>query len=176
MVKDHKSIQLIFCVECCSSSKTDSDYIRKLLKLFYSIDQYFKDSYVYLNGKDSYCKLRIAKLIADKKKKWSGDTIVIYCIDTDTLHIENDSTLNAIKAFCESRDYKLILFVKEIENVVWNRKVRNNEKTDLSIQFVKTQHSNISIDPKRLSIEVPHLFGESNFMTIIDAYLNRKQK
>lgn len=174
MEENLNNIQMLFCVECCSSSQTDSVYIQRLLKTLYYMNQKRKDSYIYMGGRNSYNSSKVLNSILSKSKKYSGKTVVVYCIDTDTLNVKKDKFLIDIRDFCKGKDYYLILFVKEIENVIWMRKARRNEKIMLSKQIVNNPNFKTLINVDRLCVDNPSNFGESNFMIVIDGFLSRK--
>ena len=85
------AIQLIFCVETNKRADTDSIYINEMIHYLYNIDNKVKISKVYMGSKTKYKSKEIIKGINNKKEMYKlGDSIVIYCIDTDQYEMNQE--------------------------------------------------------------------------------------
>lgn len=169
-----KNRQYIFCVESNSKSKTDWKYIKTIINCYYQKND-DKYSQVYLNGKGNYDSKSIAKKIKELVNKYKGISKIIYCIDLD--EFENNKADNIfytkIEKYCLENNYELVYFVRNIEEVIWNKKVENNEKNGLANKFLKNAHID-SRTMSRFKLETKKL-KTSNLFCVMDKYMYKKK-
>ncbi|MCL2522954.1 MAG: hypothetical protein FWE36_08870 [Erysipelotrichales bacterium] len=100
----------------------------------------------------------------------------IYFIDRDSVagkeSHQNKIELNKIVSYCNTNCYELVLFVKEIEDVIGISNRRN--KVQASKDFILIAKEKLaSLDRNKLSKDSPNDVGESNILCIIDRYFER---
>lgn len=140
MSNDYK--QLIFCLETTEKAKTDKFYIKEVLRYYFKVG-YNKLSYVYLEGKHNYNTSRIKdeiKTLVDKYGEVS-DSYIIYVLDKDenTVNPRDNEFVRSASEYCEQNDYKLVWFIKDVEDVMWGKKVSNNKKVDEAKRFLTSK-------------------------------------
>ena len=93
-------LQLIFAVETNKTCKSDWIYIKDTIDRFYKCSaNSLKLSTIYMNGKTNYLKME--KKIEERKNKFSGNSKVIFVIDTDNMSSNPDD----LKLFKEIERY-----------------------------------------------------------------------
>jgi len=165
------SRQLIFVVESTNEG-TDNKYIDTIVKNFYDVSSY-KFSFVFSGG--------IGNIVNEKKKKdinrlirnYDGESIVILCVDTDSLQVQECKKLHAtIEGFAHSKKYEFVWFCETIEEVIWKSRVTKTEKSKKSDEFLRKQdtfrYSEITL---KSSVKAKK---KSNLLIICDKYLVRK--
>lgn len=169
------AIQLIFCVETNKRADTDSIYINEMIHYLYNIDNKVKISKVYMGSKTKYKSKEIIKEISNKKEMYKlGDSIVIYCIDTDQYETnqEHKSDYEKIQKYCDMNNYELIWFCHDIEEVFLGHKVPDSEKVKQAANFKKGDIVNkININMLQESVK---RINASNMLNVLDKYLQRK--
>ena len=177
-----KYCQLIFVTETNDETESDDQYIFCLMKMYYGC--YLKASneelvlninFIHMAGKTNYNQNRVLKLIRNKKNECTyGESIVIYCADTDSVSNDNNKLNSEITDFCSQNDFKLIFFSNEIEDIFDVPKL-NGKKLDRVKYFGKNYPSKKSIDINNLKIEandVAKRKGRSNFMKVMDSLID----
>ena len=168
-------IQMIFCVETNKKADTDSIYITETLNYKYIITNQVKISKIYMGTKSKYNSKEVLKEIKNKIKSFSsGETKVIYCIDTDKYEksYEHQKQLNDINQFCINNGYDLIWFCHDVEDVYLGKNISDSQKVTEASNFRKKKmitlinEQNLSCNEKRNHT--------SNILTILDKYLKRK--
>ncbi len=167
---------IVFCVETDKKTATDPKYIDKALQYFYEADKYsFKPQWVYLNGKGNYNKRAVLKEIKEKIGPYKDTSEVVYCIDIDKQNAnpEVQKINQDIIAFCESNNYKLVWFCKNIEEVFLGRSIPNTSKAREAKKFANLKNLGIASE-KSLKAEK---IGEkqSNLLVVMDKILVRKK-
>ena len=110
---------------------TDELYIRKLIDKLYSElkENGNKLTFISMNGKTNYFKME--KKIEERKNKFSGNSKVIFVIDTDNMSSNpNDLKLfKDIEKYTKQKEYLLIFFNPDIEGVfIPEKKIKNKTK------------------------------------------------
>lgn len=129
--------QLIFCVETNQNSNTDWIYIKELIDYYYIITNEISLKQVYMGTKSKYKSNKVKNDIARKIKQFSGDTTVIYCIDTDEINSKPKDLkdFNEINEFCDKNGYRLIWFCENVEDAFWGQKVADSDKVKKAAEF-----------------------------------------
>ena len=170
------AIQIILCVETTRNADTDTKYIRDSIRHFYNIDNSVKLNTVYMNSKDKYNSSKVLKEITSKNKMFEriGESVVVYCIDTDSIDTKNEDKMqfDKIAQFCIQNGYELVWFCHDVEEVFVGHKVHNAKKVKEAAEFQrKNQISNI--DKSRLRCKSIKVHG-SNLLLVLDKYLKLK--
>lgn len=135
-----KNKQYIFCVESDFKSKTDWMYIKKVLDYLNKNKVNF-DKYkpLFMNGKGNYNSKSFVKVLNKTIKDYAGESIVIYCVDLDNYHtsIEDKKFYEKIEIYCNSNNYKLVYFSRDIEEVFLGKRVESNNKRKEAMRFSK---------------------------------------
>jgi len=169
----------IFCFECDEASQSDRLYISKLIDYFYGQRPDVRP--VYLDGKSKYNAVRVISQIKKHqriiKMQYSDVSIkTIYFIDRDAVvgkeNHQNKTELDKIVSYCNANCYELVLFVKEIEDVIGISNRR--DKVQASKDFILiAEQKLVSLDQNKLSKDSPNDVGESNILCILDHYFER---
>ena len=142
---------------------TDELYIRKLIdKLYPELKENGnKLTFISMNGKTNYLKME--KKIEERKNKFSGNSKVIFVIDTDNISSNPDDLklFKDIEKYTKQKEYLLIFLNPDIEGVfIPEKKIKNksdkiifarhfiwNEKIDFnklkSKSYTKKNTSNV---------------------------------
>ncbi len=169
------AIQLILCVETNKKADTDSKYIFETIKYYYNIDNSVKLSKIYMGTKTKYNSKEVLKEIKQKKSMFShGNSMVIYCIDTDQFEKNPDhkKEYDAIQKYCIHENYEMIWFCHDVEEVFVGYKVSDSEKTKAASEFVKKKIVE-SLNDKKLSSN-NLIKNTSNMLLVFDKYLQRR--
>ncbi|MDD4204149.1 MAG: hypothetical protein PHF62_03385 [Acholeplasmataceae bacterium] len=168
-------IQLIFCVESTEKAATDKWYINEVLKSYFNVGEN-KISYVYMGGKHNYNNRstinKINKLTKEYQLTGSGKTYVIYVFDKDQNNQDSrDSQFEKdVKTYCKELGYKLIWFVKTVEEVMWGSKIKKQFKRTKALEFIrKDQIKNI----KKKNLEAHDNVNspcKSNILTVLNGF------
>ena len=166
--------QLIFVVETNSSTQSDDRYIMKLINHRYDLSKNdIRISFVHMGGKGNYNKNKTLDLINKYKKNNSGESIIFYCFDTDSIGSNQvrKKEFSEEKRFCINKGFLLIWFNLNIEHVLLGKIINASEKKIESIKF--WNNSNVLIPTKKLFCENSELEGYSNFYFLLDVHLQR---
>lgn len=168
-------VQLIFCVESTEKAATDKWYISEVLKNYYHIKGN-KISYVFMGGKHNYNNRstinKIDKLTKEYQLTGSGNTYVIYVFDKDQSDLDSaDNQFEKdVKMYCKKQGYKLIWFVKTVEEVMWGSKIKKQFKKDKALDFIKkNQIKNV----KKKNLEAHDNVNsscKSNILTVLNGF------
>lgn len=169
------ALQMILCMEANRKAATDYIYISDTIKRFYTLSNRIKISPLYMNGKNNYKSKSVLKTIDKLRKDFtSGDTEVIYCIDTDEFetNVDHARELKEISRFCEQNGYGMIWFCRDVEDVYLGKRMPRNEKVRAAAAF-RRRNGIEDISPAGLSSgkKKAHL---SNILIVLDQYLERK--
>lgn len=170
------AVQIILCVETNKKADTDSIYISEVINHLYVMNNQIKISKVYMDSKSKYKSNRVLKEIEKKIKSFIiGETIVIYCVDTDEYvkNIEHERELQDISQFCDEKGYDLIWFCHDVEDVFLGKKISDSQKVQEAGAF-RRKRGIKEIDLNKLSSNVKGAHT-SNILRILDKYLSRKQ-
>lgn len=160
-----------------SLGKSDHMYISTLLQNFYVVDSTTKLKFIPLDGKPSYNYSKVEKAINNLKKQSSYDEFfVIYCLDTDKFDTNpDDNRLNSkITEYCNTKNYDIVWFCRDIEDVIWGKPVSDSEKQLHAQKFIINKYSS-SISETKLN-QQPFQKKKSNFLKVFDKYLTRSAK
>jgi len=167
----------VFCFESNEESKSDQRYVDALITCFYGKLPFRP---VFMDGKNGYKKRAVGKEIERQKKLLEYDyseIAVILFVDTDdeimSLSSQNKKELDDVKKFCADHGYKLVLFVKEIEDV-FKVQTDRKHKTKASKNFLLNNRNCDNLKEENLSKSDPVKKGESNILHILDNHLKRK--
>lgn len=166
---------VIICVETNERANTDPCYIDKVIRNYYRIDNNIKLSYKYLNSKTKYqSKALLKEIFEDCKAVGVENSYVVYCIDTDNYNsnYEDKTKFNEIAEFCFQKNFSLVWFCKDIEDVFLHKKISDHEKKKIAIQFSKSKHTGLATENDLRATSVSN--RKSNILTIFDSILIRK--
>ena len=170
-------LQLLFCVETNKKTRTDWTYISVTIKKHYEINNAISLKPIFMEGKCNYKGTSVVNQIRDavKEFKYSGNTVVIYCIDTDDWDRDPDRRreLNEIQAYCDANRYDLVWFCRNVEEVFWGKQVPASDKVAYARRFNKSNRINaISVvDLQQQEIAIT----KSNMLTVLNKYLKKKE-
>lgn len=168
-------LQIILWMETNNNSRTDWVYIKETINKYYISSNEIKITPRFLEGKGNYKAARTIKQIKTLTKEYSktGETIVIYCIDTDNIQVDQDQKREfyEIKDYCISKGYEFVWFCRDVEEVYWGKRIANSEKVIASSRF-RSSNQLKKVDEKSLSSS-RILVKRSNLLSILDKYLKR---
>lgn len=167
--------QLIICVESDSKAKTDWFYIKDTIDKWFAYGPEIKLTPVYMAGKNNFNRTKVVNEVKKNIKQFSGDSIVIYCIDTDSIDSNADRRreFNDIEAYCIRNNYELIWFNRDIEEVYIGERVSNSDKKKVAKQFRSRKQIN-TVKESSLSATVETMPKKSNILNILKKYLTIK--
>ncbi|MBQ8141536.1 MAG: hypothetical protein IJ194_00040 [Bacilli bacterium] len=172
-------MQLILVMECNSIAKTDYMYIKAFLDHFYP-DRTVKLSPIFLGGKAKYDK--VEKKIEEQKKKYHAGhnqkekTNVCFFLDTD-FGKDGDRLNSIIEKFCKEKQYYLVWFHRDVEEVFLQRQVSSEEKVKCSKAFLRKPSFNEKDLKKRVKIDFTNPpFGISNIKKVMDEIYGKLEK
>lgn len=166
--------QLLFCVEADRSSGTDWVYIKSVIDKYYRIDNTISIKPIFMGGKTNYRRGRVVNEIktASREFRKNGNTAVIFCIDTDDCKTDPDRKreFEEIKQYCNEKDYDLIWFCRDIEEVFWGKRITSSDKKDHAKRF----RANSIIDSFSISciVQESPSIGKSNILVVLNKYLS----
>ena len=168
--------QHIFVLECSESSKSDWNYVRKLLaSKYFAMDLgRTKLTPLYLGGKTNYSSLDVKKRIDDCANRYCGKTYIHFVFDVDRGLTKDRSLNQQIVAYIEGLTFPkkakadIIWFNKTIELVVLGRPVAEGRKVQMSEHFY-TQGAYELNEKNFLALFGEGLCapGHSNFLTVL---------
>ena len=171
--------QLIFVVETNKKCNSDWIYIKDTIEHFYQYDRaHTKFSTVYMNGKGNYPNKskKIQSLISQYASTSENNrSHVLYCFDCDDYDCnpEDIQFLKSAKRYCNDREYDLIWFCKDIEQVYLGSRIANTQKKEKAATFkAKKSITQIQTD---LLLYSSYRIGTSNILCVLDNYLMRKK-
>lgn len=170
------SRQIIICVEANKKSRTDYIYIKDILDYYYDYNQYRTSiKPIFMDSKYNYNKTDIEKQISEKKKQFYGETSILICVDTDKIHAnyEDKSFFEKVRLYCNEKEYDLVWFCSDIEEVCLGSSVLDGMKVKEAKAF-RRKNMVEKIETKKIEESKP-LKGRSNILVILDKYLSRKK-
>ena len=174
-------IQLIICVETNENAKTDYYYIKSILNKYFSVGAN-KISFIYMDGKYNYRNGKVLSKIKERinsfKASNSGKSYVIYVFDKDNNYINaQDSNFESVIInYCNDKNYHLVWFVKTIEDVLWGKLVKKQDKLIKAQQFqLKKQIDNVEISKlsAKNNVNARH---KSNILTVLNKFTEIKKE
>ncbi len=172
-------MQLILVTETSKEANSDYMYIYSFVNHFFELGSDIKITPVYMTGKGNFDSQTVLKKIKTEVRTYQklfpeGLSKVIYCFDTDEIEKKPDDAIfdKKITEFCKKRDFDLVFFCKEVEQVFLGRRAEQKEKKKLAESFYrKRQIKLIKIDKFKSAIKKP---GRSNLYSILSKYLKIK--
>ena len=172
------NIQLILVVETNDNVKSDDAYFAYLFKYMYG--EYLKVNgknnihldykFVYMDGKGNYKSSRVSKDILDYKNEYQiGKSEVLYCFDIDSVSKDNMVFYAKVKDYCISKNYKLVISNKEIEDVL-NVPAGSSKKERVK-NFAKHYPSPNTFDFSHFKVPTEKVFdkvGQINLGYVVD--------
>lgn len=128
----------LFCVETSKKAKTDYQYIRRMIEFCDTkMDAVYRP--IYLDTKTKFNDKGIIQRINKEKKDFVGKVFVVYCIDLDDYNTEtrDREIFKRIEKYCEKNNYKLIYFVRDIEEVFLGKRIEGNKKVKHALKFYR---------------------------------------
>lgn len=169
------AIQMIFCLETNKRANTDYIYIKETLEFLYQKNNQIKISPVYMDGKSKYQSKSVLREIHKREKAFiTGETKVIYCIDTDEYdrNTEHANEFMAIQNFCEKNGYDFIWFCHDVEEVFQGKKIPDSQKVQEAGAY-RDKKKIMEMSLERLA-ETTIRSCTSNLLCVLDQYLKRK--
>lgn len=169
--------QLLFCIEADRKSPTDWVYIQSVIDSFFSVPTSVSIKKIEMGGKGNYQRQKITRQIKERTKayKRNGETIVIYCIDTDDLNTNPDRAreFREIKEYCQKTGAELVWFCRDIEEVFWGERISNSDKREYATRF-RTQNRIAEIEEAKLRAN-RCANKTSCIVFVLEKYLERKK-
>ena len=133
---------------------TDELYIRKLIdKLCPELKNGNKLTFISMNGKTNYLKME--KKIEKRKNKFSGNSKVIFVIDTDNISSNPDDLklFKDIEKYTKQKEYLLIFLNPDIEGVfIPEKKIKNkSDKIIFARHFILNEKNLNKLKSERSS-------------------------
>ena len=134
---------------------TDELYIRKLIdKLYPELKENGnKLTFISMNGKTNYFKME--KKIKERKNKFSGNSKVIFVIDTDNISSNPDDLklFKDIEKYTKQKEYPLIFLNPDIEGVfIPEKKIKNkSDKIIFARHFILNEKNLNKLKSERAS-------------------------
>lgn len=170
------AVQLILCMETNKKAATDDVYIIELIRHVYQLSNQTKISRIYMGTKTKYKAKNVLQEIEAKTKTYiSGETHVIYCIDTDDYekNMEHQTQLHEISRFCKQNGYDLVWFCHDVEDVFLGERIADSRKVSEADAFRrKGRIKELSLD--KLSADAQRVHT-SNLLNVLDKYLPRTE-
>lgn len=174
----NKKIQVVLLVETDEVAKTDDPYYTWILRNFFPDYVYPNPpdhlkiiyQFIHLGGCGNYKKKSVEQSVHSFVSSFpKGDTYIVICMDYDDAGKETKERIEEVKAYCESKGYRLSIAFPEIEPVL--KQDRNGRsKADAVRTFQKKYPKKESIDPKDIFSnwdDVPLKRGRTNFGKVI---------
>ena len=160
--------EFIFILETRSSKKTDWMYIKSTIDYYYK-PRSFGIKKIFARTKSELIKqdFKIEELIKEASRK----PIVIICADFDRVEVINDRILK----YCNSYSYELIWMNLDVEDVYLGKQIKDKNKGEEAINFLKRKDYIISKLDNLSEINPLEGRHKSNILVILDKYLERKE-
>ncbi len=168
------ALQIIICVESDKRARTDNIYIKETLDRFYDIGKDININFINMGGKSKYNSKDVKKEIKNLKKQFLiGETVVIYCIDTDQFekNYEHELEFKSIISYVESVDAECIWFCHDVEEVYIGKSISKGNKKDEAMNFKKK--GCISEVDELMLKSARKVKSGSNILQVFDKYLVR---
>lgn len=162
--------QYIFCLETTKQANTDWLYIRKVID-YLNKDKHSFDRYkpLYMAGKGNYNSKSFVRQLKEAINMFSGESIVIYCMDLDDYHtnLETKKFVDNVEKYCNDNNYKFVYFSRDIEEVFWKKRINREKKKQFAAKF--NRDVDISNDLlKRLNSETKKLENSNLLIKIME--------
>lgn len=163
------SVQIIFCVEANSQSKSDYIYVKSLLQYRYAFDgNQPKYKPIFMNSKSRYNQQEKTIQKLTKMHERTGPTRVVMCVDEDDDTPDSFALNPAITAYCQKMNYDLVWFRKDIEDVFIHKKVASKEKGKTAASFASNKGiENVVLADLNHNVPLTRNMT-SNLITILD--------
>ena len=171
------ALQIIICVEADKRSGTDNVYVGETLRRFYEIGNDFNINYVNMGGKSKYKATDVTRKIKQLTKEYKlGETVVVYCIDTDNYesNADHQKELNEIISYTKNNGYELVWFCHDVEEVFVGNSIHKDAKKTQALNFKKKGEIK-QVNEKQLAVS-KYRKCTSNILTVFDRYLKRRIK
>ena len=149
-------------------------YLKAVLEYRFNIlrNTNVKITPLYMNSKHNYNKPKVTREIEKLTNQYIfGETTVIYFLDKDDFHTRPADMRfidEAIK-FCAERNYLLVWFVRDIEQVFLGRSIPDNAKKSEAEKF-RRQNNIEKVNFEKLTIINPRSDGTSNILCVLDLF------
>lgn len=164
-----QSKQLILVFECNKNSRTDYNYVYTIINYYFEVGGN-KISPIFAGNKSKLYHDKTKQKIENLKRQYNGDTEIIIFADFDS---SSNHDNNKLIRFCNGNKYDLIWSNREIEEVVFGKKIKGN-KVEAANNFIRN-HQVGKINTNKFSNEQPTKERfTSNMFLIFDEYLQRK--
>ncbi|MDD3348766.1 MAG: hypothetical protein RBR48_06230 [Bacilli bacterium] len=172
-------MQIIIVCECKSKSKSDYHYIKATIDKNYDLrGKNIKLSPIYLEGKGDWNKKERRINYYRCKYKSTGETKVVFCLDyDDPKKTKNNIAKNKeIEKYCRQKDYELVWFNGNIEQVFLGRDIKKSEKVKEAEKFLSSRQIE-TLDMNKLSINKITLETKgSNLFVILNKLIGHTKR
>lgn len=169
------ALQIVFCVETNKRAATDSIYIKETIDALYYVGNDININYVFMGTKTKYNAKEVVKEINSCKREFKiGNTVVIYCVDTDRYDCDQNHArqLKEIEKYTKDNGYKLVWFCHDIEEVYIGESVSDDKKVSCAADFKKKEKIKTVNISKFNTREYQK--NSTNILLVLDEYLERK--
>ena len=166
--------QFLFCVEANKRSNSDYIYITEIIKEFYSYDDSkYSFKCIHMGSKTRYNSNKVNKQINKWIKPFSGKTTVFICVDTDDArnNYDDQKVLDEIKRYCQEKEYELIWFCRDIEEVCIEKRISSEDKVNEAEMFRRRKTVRTIKESNLTHKEYSNY--KSNILNVLDKYLKR---
>lgn len=171
------SVQLLFCIEADNKSQTDWVYIQSVIDAFFKVSTSVSIKKIGMGGKGNFRRPKVIRQIREKTNayKRNGETIVIYCIDTDDLFTNPDREreFHEIEEYCWETGAELIWFCRDIEEVFWGERISSSDKVAYAARF-RRQNMITEVEEEKLCAG-SCAKKSSCIVVVLEKYLERKK-
>ncbi|MCR5528924.1 MAG: hypothetical protein K6F49_06880 [Saccharofermentans sp.] len=166
---------IVFVLEADKHSQTDWIYIQETVKRFYEADKETSIKTIFMGGRSNYNSKPVLRSIRELKRGNSKNITIIYCVDTDRYESAHDQAkeLNDISQYCSERQYELIWFCHDIEEVFIGEAISSSDKTKTANSFRKSGKIG-SITETKLKRR-DYAPKTSNILGVLDRIFTRKK-
>lgn len=167
--------QLIFCVES-DSKGIDWIYIKETIDHFFSYGREIKLKPVFTGSKMNIITPKIGRIITNYEKKFTGETVVICCIDADKRNADpvHQKEFDDVKYFCKANGYEFVWFNVDIEDTFLGHCIADSQKEREAEQFRRKKKIQ-EIDKDRLTKTEVKSNHSSNILSVLRKHLIEKQ-
>lgn len=166
--------QILLCVETNKKAQTDYQYIVETIKHFYVEDKKVRFRPIYLESKTKYNAKDKVKEIEENRKKFQGETTVIFFIDADDYDVSHETKklYDDIENYCKINGYEFVFFYRDVEDVYLGNTVHDKEKVGCVATFKRKRLiENVNEEYLRTNTHKRHC---SNILNVLDKYWKRK--
>ena len=163
---------LLFCVESNNKEQIDWIYIESIIRNMFAEDRNVTIRPLFMNGRSNYNSLKVRRCI-ERFQTMSYESVkVIYCVDTDRIEVNasQKKEFEGIVDYCNEKNYELIWFCHDIEEVFLGHSVSDSEKRACATKFIVNSGYR-TLDIKKL-MKTDYHAGWSNIITVIGNHLS----